>query len=47
MGLTQLQALAFAIIDMLESRAMEMGDELNALDSTIGTAIEQYEGLSL
>ncbi|KAK3180786.1 hypothetical protein K4F52_007877 [Lecanicillium sp. MT-2017a] len=39
--------LAFSLIDMLESRTMDLQKEADSLSGTLGTCIDSYSGLSL
>ncbi|TLD07510.1 hypothetical protein PgNI_10772 [Pyricularia grisea] len=49
--LRQLEAIvdtiAFSLIDLVESRSMDLTNQANSLSATITTAINSYDGLSL
>lgn len=38
--------IALSLIDMMQSRTMEMRDSADSLGSTISTAIDSYSGLT-
>lgn len=43
----QRQSLAFSLIDMAESKAMDLKNSADSLDGTLDTAINSYSGLAL